>query len=314
MKWPARATICLAGALALLFPSSASAQAALRAADLRLLAVAEKLQDSNAAMCDRLAPALGAALQSRDQYATDADPGFAADVAFAVLLADGPAARAGIAEGDGLVAVDGVAVRKLPDLAEMPLRDSAFAMLADHPAGQSLQLTVTHAGATRDVSLDPLPQCRALVEVLADGGTEARSDGRVIQIGLGLAQKTSDAQLAVVFAHELAHSVLHHRDRLASENVSKGLGGQFGRDRRLNAEAEIEADRLSVHLLANAGYDPRAAVAFWRSHLGQTIGGGLFRSRIYASPADRAAMLEREIDEYLAGGAPSWPGHLLARR
>jgi hypothetical protein len=92
------------------------------------------------------------------------------------------------------------------------------------------------------------------------------------------------------------------------------LGGEFGRSRRLNAEAEIEADRLSVHLLANAGYDPRIAPAFWRSDLGRSVGGGLFRSRIYASPEERARALEREIADFLTGGAPSWPGPLPIRR
>ena len=118
----------------------------------------------------------------------------------------------------------------------------------------------------------------------------------------------------MIFAHELAHSILRHRDRLSAADVSKGLGGEFGRDRRLNREAEIEADRLSVHLLANAGLDPVSAPVFWRSPLGKRLGGGLFRSRVYPSPEARAQQLEGEIALYLAGGAPSYPGHLLIRR
>ena len=314
MKCPKSAMTCLAAALALTSGQAFAAPATLHDADLRLLRVAERLQDSNAALCDRQAPALGAALQSRDQFPADADPAFSGEVAFAALLPGGPAARVGIVEGDGLVAIDGVPVTKRPELAEMPLRDSAFAMLAEHPPGELLRLTVAHDGSERTVALPPSPQCRALVEVLAESDTEARSDGRLIQISLGLVRQADETQLAVIFAHELAHAVLHHRDRLEAEGVSKGLGGEFGRDRQLNAEAEMEADRLSAHLLANAGYDPHAAAAFWRSELGRRIGGGLFRSRIYASPEQRAELFEREIAQYLAGGAPSWPGHLLAKR
>lgn len=282
-------------------------------ADLRLLRIAEGLQNANAPLCDRLAPSLGVALQSRDQFSGPSDPGFQADVAFGVILPDSPLARAGVAPGDGLVAINGIQIARQPGLENMPLRDSAHAMLANHMENP-LRLTVTRAGQERDVVLQPPKQCRALVEVLLDDVRAARSDGRVVQIGFALMQRGSDDDIAAVFAHELAHSVLRHRDRLADAGVSKGLGGEFGRHRELNAEAEIEADRLSVHLLANAGYDPRIAPALWRGAIGRELDAGLFRSRIYASPEQRAQRLEREIADYLAGGAPTWPGHLLAKR
>lgn len=314
MKRAARATIYAIAAIAISFGTPAAAQQTLHQADLRLLRMSERLQDANVGLCDRRAPALGAALQSRDQFPQGAPAGFGAEVAFGVVLPEGPAALAGIAEGDGLVAIDGENISRRGDLADNPLRDSAFAMLAEHPSETPLRLTIVRSGTERVLTLPYQPQCRALVEVVAESGTVARSDGRVIQLSLGLVREIDDMQLAVIFAHELAHSVLRHRDRLESEGVNKGLAGEFGRDRQLNAEAEIEADRLSVHLLANAGLDPHAAAAFWRSPIGRSIGGGLFRSRIYSSPEERAITLEREISDYLAGGAPSWPGHLLARR
>ena len=290
-----------------------AAQEHVRNADLRLLRIAERIQDANASLCDRQGPALGAALQSRDQFSSDAEPGFHAPVAFAVVLPDSPLALVGVAAGDGLVAINGISVARQPGLERMPLRDSAHAMLADRTNGP-LTLTVVRGGQERRMDLQPAKQCRALVEVLVDENRSARSDGRVIQIGLGLMSQGSDDEIAAVFAHELAHSALHHRDRLAGAGVSKGLGSEFGRHRQLSAEAEIEADRLSVHLLANAGYDPNIAPALWRGALGRKLDAGLFRSRIYASPEQRAMMLEREIADYLAGGAPTWPGHLLAKR
>lgn len=289
------------------------AEGSVQEADLRLLRIAEKLQQANAPLCDRVAPSLGAALQSRDQFSGGGDPGFHSDVVFAVVLTDSALARAGVAQGDGLIAIDGERIVRMPGLETMPLRDSAHAILADRVA-RPLHLTVIREGQERTVVLPPSRQCRALVEVLVGDERAARSDGRVIQIGLGLMRRGSDEEIAVVFAHELAHSVLRHRDRLADAGVSKGLGGEFGRHRQLNAEAEIEADRLSVHLLANAGYDPRIAPALWRGALGRELDAGLFRSRIYASPEQRAQRLDREIADYLAGGAPSWPGHLLAKR
>jgi hypothetical protein len=193
------------------------------------------------------------------------------------------------------------------------LRDSAFALLAEHPAGTPLVLGIVHAGQPREVTLAAAQECRALAEILDDKGTDARSGGQVIQIAYGLASRATDDQLATIFAHELAHSILHHRARLSAAEVNKGLLGEFGKSRRLNLQAEEEADRLSVHLLANAGIDPRAAAAFWRSKLGRRLSGGIFHDRMHLSAKDRAALLDKEAAG-LAAGSPSFPAELIGLR
>ena len=76
MKRAEIATTYLAAWLLVFLAAPASAADPLHAADLRLLRVAERLQDANVDLCDRRSPALGAALQSRDQYPDDAQPGF----------------------------------------------------------------------------------------------------------------------------------------------------------------------------------------------------------------------------------------------
>ena len=287
----------------------------LQVQDQRLLAIAEPILARNAPLCDRTMPDLGVALESLDQYPAKARPPFAAPVAFAQVLPASAAAQAGIEPGDGLVSVDGRAIVQRPDLRASPLRDSAFAMLSDHPAGTPLTLGIVHAGERREVTIAARQECRALAEILDEkNGTDARSDGRVIQISYGLAVRASDEQIATIFAHELAHAILHHRDRLAAADVSKGLLGELGRDRRLNLQAEEEADRLSVHLLANAGIDPRVAPAFWRSRLGRQLSGGLFHDRMHLSAKARAQMLDEEISTKLTGALPSYPAELLATR
>ena len=309
--------------LALLAIASLSAAAAgqegplasLRAQDLRLLRIVEPILAKNVTLCDRTTPDLGIALQSADQYPANTRPPFAAQIAFAAVLPGGAAAEAGIDRDDGLLSIDGHAVERRKGLEASPLRDSAFAALAEHPAGTPLVLGVVHAGIQREVTLSPPRECLALVELLDDkGSVDARSDGRVIQLGLGLMLQGSDEQIATIFAHELAHSILHHRERLSAADVSKGLFGEFGRNRRLNMRAEKEADRLSVHLLANAGIDPQAAPAFWRSKLGRRLSGGIFHDRMHLSAKDRARMLENEISAHLGSARPSYPADLLASR
>jgi hypothetical protein len=287
----------------------------LRRQDERMLRIAEPIMAGNVQLCDRTMPDLGVSLQSTDQYPADRQPGFAAPVAFAAVLPGSAAARAGIQRDDGLETIDGEQIAKRPDLESSPLRDSAFAALAEHDPGRPLVLGIVRDGVRRDITLAVKPECRALVEILADNGNTSRSDGRVVQIAYGLASRATDEQLAAIFAHELAHSILHHRERLSSADVSKGLAGQFGRDRRLNLQAEVEADRLSVHLLANAGIDPHAAPALWRSRLGKRLSGGIFHNRAHPSAKARAKAMEAEIAAArLAAGQSTYPVELLARR
>ena len=140
----------------------------------------------------------------------------------------------------------------------------------------------------------PSPACRARFELVAHGGHDASSTGTLIQVGDGFIAGFGDDELAAVIAHELAHTILHHRQRLEAAKVSQGLFAEFGRSKRLNARTEAEADLLSVHLLRNAGYDPAAALRLWRNHA-KALDAGILRSAIYASPAARARAMAAEI-------------------
>jgi hypothetical protein len=284
--------------------------------DLRLAAVAERLLGANRELCRQAMPLTGLVLHSRDQYPTDVAAGAFANgpIAVAGVVPGSAAATAGVAPGDALAVIGDRPTAAMTRVGEAPVRDTAFGALADQ-AARPVTLTLVRGGAERSVALDAPSGCRALVEIRAADSLDARSDGRVIQLNYGLAEAASDEQLAVVFAHELGHLVLEHRRRLEAAGVEKGFFGEFGRNQRLNRQVEVEADRISVHLLANAGYDPAIAPAFWRSGFGRRVGGGLRISATYPSAEARARLIEREIAEYIGGGAaPTWPGHLLARR
>jgi len=286
--------------------------------DARLALVAERLLTGNAWLCRQTMPITGMVIHSRDQYPADAAGDLFANgaVELALVLPGSPADRAGLTQGDGLAATEAIRTADLHAEREAPLRDAAFNTLATAwPGAGPLSLTVVRDGAERQVTLEPTPGCRALVEIRTRDSLTARSDGRVIQIDFGLVTAASDQELAVIFGHELAHLVLEHRRRLDAEGVEKGFFGEFGRNQRLNRQVEVEADRLTVHLLANAGYDPQVAPAFWRSTLARRAAGGLNLSTTYPTTASRAALLEREIADYLPTRAgPTFPGHLLSRR
>jgi len=304
-------------ALALAAPALGQSMDELAAQDMRLALIADRMMAANAGLCTQTMPITGLSLHSADQYDDAAARALFPSglVAAALVLPGSPAEQAGLRKDDTVVAIAGRDIAALTPRGDGHLREAAFALLASQPPGEPLHITARRGAETITATLTAPPGCRSLVEVVASAGVMGRSDGRVIQISLTLAEMLDDDGLAVIFAHELAHVVLHHRTRLEAAGVRKGLLGEFGRNRRLNRQVEEEADLMSAHLLANAGFDPAIAPAFWRSVTGERAGGGLLRSRVYPSPAARADMIAAEIVAHLPSPMrQTWPEHLLARR
>ncbi|HKJ72266.1 MAG TPA: M48 family metallopeptidase [Gammaproteobacteria bacterium] len=100
----------------------------------------------------------------------------------------------------------------------------------------------------------------------------------------------TDAELATVMGHEVAHVAAGHGGERMSQMLlvnlggmalsvalnkepertrqlylaAFGLGAQVGYMLPHSRQQELEADRIGLIYMARAGYDPRAAVSFWR--------------------------------------------------
>jgi predicted Zn-dependent protease len=100
----------------------------------------------------------------------------------------------------------------------------------------------------------------------------------------------SDAELATVMGHEVAHVAANHGGERMSQALLANLGGmalsaavsekpaetrqlymaafgmgvQVGVMLPFSRSHELEADRIGLLYMARAGYDPRAAVSFWQ--------------------------------------------------
>ena len=297
---------------------AAAGMEALRATDLRLAVIADRLVTANAALCRDLQPALGFAFQAIDQYAPGERPaaravfGFETGVSVEAVVPGTPAA-ATLQANDSLVAVGDTPIPPAGmGGATAATRDSAWAILAGQSPSAPLRLTVKRGGATLALSFVPRPACRAAFEVLPGRKTTAQSDGRIIQIGDGVMAQYTDEQLAVVVAHELAHIVLRHRARLEAAGVKWGLLSDFGKNARLFRQTEEEADLLSVALLRNAGYDPRIASDFWRT-VGAGFGDGL-ASPTHQSAKARATAIDAEIARIPADAPTPYLPAVLATR
>lgn len=251
-----------------------------------------KLAHANAPFCTDVQPAIGLLLGDVRNFARP-DPvrrtlGLAGDIAVAAVAEGSPAQRAGLRAGDEVTAIDGALTSSLPaararDFTRLTaLHDALDAVLS---AKGSVAIEVAAAGGRRIThTIFAAPVCRSRFELL-DDANHAGADGRVVRIGRGiLAENADEAQAAALVAHELAHNMLSHRARLAAQGRSNG-----------NIRAtEREADRLSVWLIANAGYDPEAAIRFMAAW-GQRHDKGLLRRPDHDGWRDRLALMQVEL-------------------
>ena len=142
-----------------------------------------------------------------------------------------------------------------------------------------------------EIAVTGEPACVTRFE-LTGSGSKAAADGRRVVIGRKLVEALppdplrGDELLAAALAHELAHNLLAHRARL----------DQSGRSWGKVKATEREADRLAPWLLANAGYEPQAAVRFFESW-GPKFDLGLFATPDHDGWKARARRVSEEIQK-----------------
>ncbi|MBA3941732.1 MAG: peptidase M48, Ste24p [Sphingopyxis sp.] len=292
-------TILLASPVAASAPAEPTAHDALAALEARVAAIGFRLTTANAAWCpDRQAqfgwiwgdPRLYGAAQraaARAAYgASDADAPY-----IAAAAPGSPAASVGFGVGIAVATVNGIAIA-VPEDGDPFARITALEKrLAALPPGAAAEIGGPDG---QRATLVPVAGCVSDFRVEARDKAAGAADGRLVLISAGLARfAANDDELAAAVAHELAHNVLRHRARLDAAGVDRGLMKQFGRNARLFRQTEVEADRLSVWLLAGAGYDPGAAVRFWTA-FGQREGRPLFQAGTHPRWQDRVEALSVE--------------------
>lgn len=140
--------------------------------------------------------------------------------------------------------------------------------------------------------------------------------GGKIAVYTGLIDKlqATDAELAAVIGHEIAHALREHSRERASEQVTSGLllqgavllagGGQTSLDMAQLAYQvtvglphsrlhETEADRIGVELAARAGYDPRGAISVWQKMA--KLGGAGQPEFLSTHPSPQSRMQDLEV-------------------
>lgn len=306
MKWfpAALAFMMLAAPAMAAKPDPRATLIALQAMDVALARVGYRLVAANVALCDRRQPVSGLLLHGIEQYgvafrvtaatlfALGAAPGVAG------ILPGSPADHAGVRANDAVLAING---------APLPMASGAgfdrMAAVLDRLeaalAAGPVRLDLARAGQSLSVTLNGIPACASRFQVKASPGFDAGANGRYVEVDAGLlAYADHQDEIAVIVAHELAHNILKHPETLDREGVSRKA--ILGKHANRIKQTEIEADRFSIRLLANAGYPLEAAPAFW-TRFGKAHGHGILSDSTHLRWKKRVALIEAEIAAVRAG-------------
>lgn len=272
--------------------------AALARQDLRVATIGFRLATANRARCPVVQPQAGLLFHAREQYGPAAQAALGSlDDRLTVLavVADSPADRAGVVAGDRVTAIAGHMIAARSGHNDYARVAEANVVLADALATGPASIVVERDGKPTTLTIDPQVGCVSDFQVLPDRTVNASADGRLVTVTSALADYAADDdQLAAVIAHEMAHNILSHRARLDAQKVDRGFFGKFGRNAERIRETEIEADRLSVVLLAGANYPPEAAIAFWQ-RFDRDHGHGIFADATHLNGTQRIRLIEAAI-------------------
>ena len=247
----------------------------LRAQELRVARVTYRLALANKTFCTQASsPQAGFVLHGIEQYEVadrervTATFRLGSHLGVMAVVPHSPVERAGLKADDQLLTVNGKALRGevlKPDRA--PTRTAVQGVqeifIEEMKKGE-VTLGIIGAQGRREIRFTPEPGCTSNVELLPGEAVNAWADGERVVIGAGLlARCKTDADLALVIAHELAHNLLRHSHWLTVVHGphAKKLGLR-GSGPVIMREAEEEADRLAVRLTIAAAYDVSGAEAF----------------------------------------------------
>lgn len=246
--------------MALAAPAAAQPVDDLQAVDAMVQTIGWRLARANAPFCTRSAPGIGLVLQDartfNDAAAARAVYGLSGDIAVGAVAEGSPAALAGLTANATLSAVADQPVDALP-VPRMGKWDRVLVLQdkLEETAARNGSVALTLAdGRVLDVSGEPACAVRFQLD---DGKGNAAANRKEARIGRRMVEDAhGDADLvAAVLAHELAHAALDHQSVL--ERAHRAVA--------VVRATEREADRLSIWLLANAGYDPQVAVRMMRT-------------------------------------------------
>jgi hypothetical protein len=310
-----RLILLLIGLLAMPTPATAGELTKLRDMDARIAAISHRLATTNLALCPFPTPLQGMLVQDIGQYAPEwraearADLGLTEVPTVTAVVPGSAAARAGVRVGDHILAMDGAPTPRSPKdaSASYAVVEAALAQLTTALQDGSVLLTLERAGTAQRLSMDADLACPANVELVPGKKLSASADGKTVHVSTALATFAgSDDAVAVPLAHEMAHNILRHPERLDRLGIKRGLLAPFGKNRSAIRATEEEADYFAAYMLARAGYSLDAALNFWRRY-GAKTDLGPFNDGTHPGKKVRLDLARRTVAEIRAKQAAGQP-------
>ena len=189
------------------------------------------------------------------------------------VLPGSGAARAGIKRGDILLSVED---KPLPQ-GENAERQAATVLAPLVTGRPNVRMSIQRDGGALAVTVPLTYACAFGIELGNTDNVTAYADGHRILISRGMLNAAgNDDELAAVLAKEMAHNILSHASRMKMNATVGGIIDNLIRMhpdmstmvglsgvKPMTKEMDAMADRLSLYLLARAGYSVDNAVSFW---------------------------------------------------
>lgn len=185
-----------------------------------------------------------------------------------------PAHQAGLRGGDEILSVNGVRTKR---------NGSKVLFRAMREGGDApLWLLLRRGSEKRMAKVVPVAICDTPVVLAGTQEAVSWATRSKIKVGEGMVRFVrTDAELALVVAHELSHIILDH------------TGAFFGRG---SARLENDADYLGLYLVARAGYHPDQALGLF-PRMAAAFPGVTDGMQAYPTIGRRCAALVQTIEE-----------------
>ncbi len=264
----------------------------------RLLRIGRPILLANEVLCPKSGPDIGLLTHSQKTYSKrireasqrELNVGLEAEV-FHIAI-NGPAHDAGLRRGDIIRDDKGAALTM----------GAIYKALAKEDI-----LKIDRQGKLLPLTVEPDTACAYRLRLSQSGAINAYADGRNIIITTGMMNFVeSDAELALIIGHELAHNTMGHIRKIVSNRILSGLATRYTRP------FESEADYVGLYYAKRAGYDIDAVEEFWR-RLAKVNPKGVGRAKSHPTFPDRylrLAAAREEINAKLARGESLYPNFL----
>ncbi len=216
----------------------------------RLSAITHKVFVSNISVCSKIRADYGFTQMSVDKTKDGADLWIKAfnlkeQPTVTYVIPQGAADKAGLRAGDAIISVNS------SRWSEATSQGAFTTLLSEARKSPHLRLGILRGDKEQTVNLIADKACDYSFTLSVTDKHNAMALQTNIVIDLGVARLLArDGELAFIVSHELAHILLGHTQPEQQNALD---------DDKLRGLMEKEADKLGMHLMLRAGYDPKDA-------------------------------------------------------